>query len=66
MTDETDRRLSDIEKRLARLERMQDKPEVQFANRGTWVTKDGARQFCLCGRDVCRAPDCPSHRKGGE
>jgi len=19
-------------------------------------------QFCSCGRDVCRAPDCPSHK----
>jgi hypothetical protein len=19
-------------------------------------------QFCECGRDVCRAPDCPSHK----
>ena len=23
---------------------------------------NGKVQFCPCGRDVCRAPDCPSHK----
>ena len=22
----------------------------------------GIKQFCECGRDVCRAPECPSHK----
>jgi len=59
-----ERRLADIEKRLARLE------EERFAPWKKHVEyKDGVKhtvwsqrpQFCPCGRDVCRAPDCPSH-----
>jgi hypothetical protein len=70
MTDDTERRLDDIEKRLARLERAAEKPAVKWS--GTLVAaRDKTRgeaaaanfvQFCPCGRDVCRAPDCPSHR----
>jgi len=50
-----DRRLADIEKRLARLERMQEKPAVP-------VKLPISITWCECGRDICRAPDCPSHK----
>jgi hypothetical protein len=60
-----ERRLADIEKRLARLENAEWKREemkaraLQFRQE---ISKT-ADQFCQCGRDVCRAPDCPSHRR---
>jgi hypothetical protein len=68
MTDDHDRRLADIEKRLARLERMLEKPEVLYGGpvnhemRGKFP-RWGNNRWCQCGRDVCRAPDCPSHRE---
>jgi hypothetical protein len=62
------RRLEDIEKRLTRVERMLEKPEVDVRGQAVYMQtlarvarKDN--QYCLCGRDVCRAPDCPSHRE---
>lgn len=71
---DTDRRLDDHEKRLARLERAAEKPAVAFT-REEYVAeamalidrKYGAAsrrlaQFCDCGREICRAPDCPSHK----
>jgi hypothetical protein len=65
-SDDHDRRLADIEKRLARVERMLEKPEVLYGGPATHTMKGSltARgwQFCECGRDVCRAPDCPSHK----
>ncbi len=60
MTD-TERRLDDIEKRLARLERAAEKPPVQMPGMRP-NNHNGFMQWCQCGRDVCRAPDCPSHR----
>jgi hypothetical protein len=84
MSDDHDRRLADIEKRLARLERAAEKPEVYYGgvtvhdmayrNRAStgaqavWSQPrfstglNGGKQWCPCGRDVCRAPDCPSHK----
>jgi hypothetical protein len=58
---DTDRRLADIEKRLARVERMLEKPTVDWGvvSRPLYIND---HQFCACGRDVCRAPDCPSHK----
>lgn len=69
MTD-TERRLDDIEKRLARLERGMERPAVTYADIAktyrqssvSQYTLDGGKQFCKCGRDICRAPDCPSHK----
>ena len=26
------------------------------------IVADVSHQFCECGRDLCRAPDCPSHK----
>ena len=67
MSEDHDRRLADIEKRLARLERAAEKPEVDVRGQAVYMQtlarvsrKDS--QYCLCGRDVCRAPDCPSHK----
>ncbi len=64
MTDEHARRLDDIEKRLARLERAAEKPEVLYgrAAHDMVYRETPGSQFCPCGRDVCRAPDCPSHK----
>lgn len=66
MTD-YDRRLDDIEKRLARLERAAEKPTVDVAGNAIYkmtIAKLARQdsQYCECGRDVCRAPDCPSHK----
>lgn len=64
MTD-TERRLDDIEKRLARLERAAEKPVVAVGS-PAWVHNERGdivgKQWCECGRDICRAPDCPSHK----
>ena len=84
LTDNFERRLADIEKRVARLERAAEKPEVYYGgvtvhdmayrNRAStgaqavWSQPrfstglNGGKQWCACGRDVCRAPDCPSHK----
>ncbi len=64
MSDEHARRLDDIEKRLARLERAEWKREEMKARALQFRQEmsKAADQFCPCGRDVCRAPDCPSHR----
>ncbi len=70
--DEHARRLDDIEKRLARVERMFDERNAIEASRRHMTSEKLHRmyadaykqlaQFCDCGRDVCRAPDCPSHK----
>jgi hypothetical protein len=52
------RRLEDIEKRLARVERMLEKPAIAYDK----VLPSEFAPYCPCGRDVCRAPDCPSHK----
>lgn len=73
MTDDTERRLADIEKRLARLEKLTEKPATIFDGLNKIYSRssvpqytiDGVKQWCDCGRDVCRAPDCPTHKKGG-
>lgn len=62
---ETERRLDDIEKRLARLERAAEKPEVYYGGpmkHDMVFRAKPMEQWCPCGRDVCRAPDCPSHK----
>ena len=67
MSDEHSRKLDDIEKRLARLERAGEKPAVPMREGRWYITRDGngdvvANGWCACGRDICRAPDCPSHK----
>ncbi len=64
MTDDHDRRLADIEKRVARLEAS----VWPFATAYAAVVAPSKRvsageQWCECGREVCRAPDCPAHRE---
>lgn len=60
---DTDRRLDDIEKRLARLERAAEKPAITWRDLAFTSAKvDIKGQWCQCGRDICRAPDCPSHK----
>ena len=86
MTD-TERRLDDIEKRVARLERAAEREPVRVSVTTPWCSmcqqprsapcglngcevlrysrpnlNQVGHQFCQCGRDICRAPDCPSHK----
>jgi hypothetical protein len=69
------RTVADIEKRLiwveraiARLERAAENPPISWRDLDyPTVPKfstgsNGGKQWCECGRDVCRAPDCPSHK----
>ena len=37
-----------------------DEPGGRVAKFST--NMQGGKQWCECGRDVCRAPDCPSHK----
>jgi hypothetical protein len=65
---ETDRKLDDIEKRLARLERIVERkplPAPEEEKGKTWALhiKSRIAGWCECGRDVCRAPDCPMGRE---
>ena len=55
---DTDRRLDDIEKRLRALETLEGKRwRKAYA-----ALKSEFAPYCACGRDICRAPDCPSHK----
>jgi hypothetical protein len=60
-SDDHERRLADIEKRLARLERAAEQQPV-FVSMYDKVLPSEFAPYCPCGRDVCRAPDCPSHK----
>ena len=64
--DEHARRLDDIEKRLARLEKRSERPPISFEGKDgrTWAlnVKTRISGWCECGRDVCRAPNCFSHK----
>lgn len=51
--DEARRHIEDLEKRVARLEKEAQKPPVPMPAAPTG-------QFCLCGREICRAPACPT------
>jgi hypothetical protein len=55
--DEARRQLDDIEKRLTRIERAVGLLE-RAAEKPMPAASTG--QFCLCGREVCRAPACPT------
>jgi hypothetical protein len=52
--DEARRHLEDLEKRVARLEKKAEKPPV------TWSGASNHGQYCFCGREICRAPACPT------
>jgi ElaB/YqjD/DUF883 family membrane-anchored ribosome-binding protein len=66
--DDLLRQIDDIQKRVARLEADPMRAQQAAADKaGAWirdkpVTSIGAPtgQFCLCGREVCRAPACPT------
>jgi hypothetical protein len=65
MIDEHERRLDDIEKRVKALERASERPAVSVEKYPqTWKpgVPDGIYRWCACGREICRAPDCPSHK----
>lgn len=55
--DQILRALDDLEKRVQRLEKWQS---PKMINDGKCLR---SMPYCACGRDVCRAPDCPSHRR---
>lgn len=66
--DQIQRALADLEKRVARLERAGERPSVDVIGDHVYRTTIAriARedsQFCMCGRETCRAPDCPSFKK---
>ena len=67
--DEHARRLDDIEKRVRALEKLEEKRwrNAYAALEGEGSPKaskhvNGGKQWCECGRDVCRAPNCFSHK----
>jgi hypothetical protein len=55
--DEARRHLEDIEKRLTLIERAVGLLE-RAAEKPLVAPPSG--QFCLCGREICRAPACPT------
>ena len=62
--DEARRHLEDLEKRVARLEKMFERGQPR-TDAAVWVEEApvmavASGQFCLCGREVCRAPQCPT------
>jgi hypothetical protein len=72
MRDDISRRLDDLEKRIARLERAAEKPVITLVDTiSDEVWRGDNRheralvgQWCECCKDslLCRAPDCPSHK----
>jgi hypothetical protein len=65
--DEHARRLDDIEKRLAEIEKSIWPFATAYAANEKLHRMYGSAykqfaQWCNCGRDVCRAPDCPIHK----
>lgn len=59
--DEARRHLEDLEKRVARLEAAAAvKKEEYIAEAVATAAKQYPGQFCLCGREVCRAPARPT------
>lgn len=61
--DQLSRSLKDLEYRVKLLEKTAEprKGVMKVNMFGSNVRFDPA-QFCECGRDLCRAPDCPSHK----
>jgi hypothetical protein len=57
--DDLLRQIDDIQKRVARLEQK----EVLYGGpvkHSMGHSNQANGQFCLCGREVCRAPACPT------
>ena len=62
--DQLSRALKDLEYRVKLLEKAASVTAQVVAHgssRDLYHRKMG-RLWCECGRDVCRAPDCPSHK----
>ena len=62
--DQLARALKDLEYRVKLLEKAQAATAQTMAfgrDRERYAKQIGAL-WCECGRDVCRAPDCPSHK----
>jgi hypothetical protein len=53
LTDNFERRIADLEKRLARLESMERRAPMTFG-----PAPKHESQWCDCGRDGCRWPYC--------
>ena len=53
MSDDHDRRIAELEKRVARLESMERRAPMTFGPAPKHET-----QWCECGRDGCRWPYC--------
>ena len=62
--DQLARTVKDLEYRVRALEKAQTVTAQTMAfgrDRGRYAKELGSL-WCSCGRDVCRAPDCPSHK----
>lgn len=59
--DQLSRSIKDLEYRVKRLEQAQGQWAVNRTGY-TSVYQTPVVQWCSCGREVCRAPDCPSHK----
>lgn len=57
--DAMSRRITDLEYRVRVLEKAAEQKRRQVA----WTADLTDFRWCSCGRDICRAPDCPSHAK---
>jgi hypothetical protein len=57
--DEARRHLEDLEKRVARLEKAVGPMTLAEAKESPFMAV-ASGQFCLCGRENCRAPACPT------
>lgn len=76
--DQIQRALADLEKRVRALEKLEEKRWRSAFDEAVATRKPDGRYYivrdcegnvvangwCECGRDVCRAPDCPSHKGG--
>ena len=70
--DQLARTVKDLEYRVRALEKAQGKrlTLVDMISADIWhgdnrhekAIVGKPKQFCSCGRDLCRAPDCPSHK----
>ena len=62
--DQLSRTVKDLEYRVRALERQfEPRKGVMKVNIFGSDAHYAPAQWCSCGRDICRAPDCPSHAK---
>ena len=62
--DQLSRAVKDLEYRVKLLEKAASvtaQTVAHGARRDDYAKKMG-QLWCSCGRDICRAPDCPSHK----